>query len=147
MPSDIPSDIPRIKEVPYEVPSTEVPRRSHKRLRRVGRPSRRVRVEPATQKTPTPELPSGPMDVRTWIREIEDTYFSPRESTFWHFYRNVHSQALFVDVPSLGNTIRHCYGGSKKTVIWEYHNDKVLEYRDTIGYTSWVNRENVRFIS
>ena len=124
---------------------SELIRRSQKRSRRLNHPSQRVRVENVAKEVkPDPGL--SPLNIRSIIQDIEDSYFSPRESAFWHFYKNVNCQPFFLDVSPCAVSSRHTYGTSKKGVIWEYQNDDVLLYTDSLGITPWVNRDNLRLV-
>ena len=145
--SDTSLDPPRFNDRSYDIHSTETPRRSHQRFRRVGRPPHRARVDSMAKDMIKTETHNGPLNIRNIIQEIEDAYFSSRESAFWHFYKNVNCQPLFLDVPSYSTSSRHAYGGSKRGVIWDYQNDDVLLYTDALGITSWINRDNVRFVT
>ena len=140
-------DPPRLNNRPYDIRSIETPRRSHKRFRRVGRPPRRARIDNTEKEVKKTETRSSHLNIRSIIQEIEDAYFSSRESAFWHFYKNVNCQPLFMDVPSYATSSRHGYGGSKRGIIWEYQNDDIASYPNTLELSSWISRNNVRFVT
>ena len=52
-----------------------------------------------------------------------------------------------MDVPSYATSSRHGYGGSKRGIIWEYQNDDIASYPNTLELSSWISRNNVRFVT